>query len=184
MSQEKVIVVGAGLAGLSCAFELIKRGRIVTILESRGVLGGRTASWIDDGMPVESGLHKFLGVYRALPALLEDAGVQVDDIITWVDELEIHHPGGPNGRFTTAPYHHPLGTAASLVGNNALLQYSAIGPSRTHCRTSCEKLVQLDIRPLVHTAVHALLVSMHKSFQTLSLGKTAFRLEIRCRETG
>ena len=55
--RENVIVVGAGLAGLSCAFELIKRRRAVTILESRRVLGGRTASWIEDGMPVESGLH-------------------------------------------------------------------------------------------------------------------------------
>jgi 15-cis-phytoene desaturase len=118
---ENVIVVGAGLAGLSCAFELIKRGCAVTVLESRRVLGGRTSTWNEDGMPVESGLHKFLGIYRALPALLEEAGVKINDIIEWVDELQIHHPGGSNGRFTTAPYRHPLGTAASVFGNNALL---------------------------------------------------------------
>jgi 15-cis-phytoene desaturase len=119
--HENVIVVGAGLAGLSCAFELIERGCAVTIVESRAVVGGRAASWLEDGMAVESGLHKFLGVYRALPALLEEAGVKINDIIDWVDELHIHHPGGPNGRFTTAPYRHPLGTAASVFGNNALL---------------------------------------------------------------
>jgi 15-cis-phytoene desaturase len=121
MPTNTAIVVGAGLAGLTCAFELIKRGCRVTVLESRQVLGGRTSSWVEDGMPVESGLHKFLGVYRALPALLEEAGAKIADVITWVDELEIHHPGGPNGRFTTAPYRHPLGTAASLFGNNALI---------------------------------------------------------------
>jgi 15-cis-phytoene desaturase len=121
MPSKQVIVVGAGLAGLTCAFELLKRNCKVTVLESRRVLGGRTSSWNDDGMPVESGLHKFVGIYRALPALLEDTGVELRDIITWVDELEIHHPGGPNGRFITAPYHQPIGAASSLVGNNDLL---------------------------------------------------------------
>lgn len=121
MPTKKVVVVGGGLAGLSCGFELVNHGYAVTIVESRSVLGGRTSSWTEDGMPVESGLHKFLGVYRALPALLEEAGVQLNDIIAWVDELEIHHPGGPNGRFTTAPYRHPIGTTTSFLGNTALL---------------------------------------------------------------
>src|SRR3712207_4963448 len=103
MRSKQVIVVGSGLAGLSCAIELLKRQCQVTLLESRDVLGGRTASWVDDGMPVESGLHKFLGVYRALPALLDEVGVELSDVLEWVDELEIHHPGGPNGRFITAP---------------------------------------------------------------------------------
>jgi 15-cis-phytoene desaturase len=121
MGNEHVIVVGSGLAGLSCAIELLKNNRRVTVLESRSVLGGRTSSWVEDGMPVESGLHKFLGIYRALPGLLQEVGVNPNDILAWVDELEIHHPSGPNGRFTAAPYHHPLGTLASLFGNNELL---------------------------------------------------------------
>ncbi len=119
--KESVIIVGGGLAGLTCAFELAGGGYAVTVLESRSVLGGRTSSWVEDGMPVESGLHKYLGVYRALPGLFEQVGVKLEEVVTWVDELEIHHPGGPNGTFTTAPYRHPLGTAASMLGNNALL---------------------------------------------------------------
>jgi len=63
----EVIVVGSGLAGLSCAYRLAAAGRKVLVLEASDVLGGRTASWVQDGMPVESGLHKFLGIYRELP---------------------------------------------------------------------------------------------------------------------
>jgi monoamine oxidase len=40
----KVIVVGAGFAGLACAHELISAGCDVTILEARGRVGGRVRS--------------------------------------------------------------------------------------------------------------------------------------------
>lgn len=121
MLERQFVIVGAGLAGLSCAFELTKAGHATTVLEARSVLGGRTSSWVEDGMPVESGLHKFLGIYRALPKLLEECGAALSDIITWVDQLQIHHPNGPTGDFTTAPYRHPIGTIASLIGNNDFL---------------------------------------------------------------
>jgi hypothetical protein len=39
-------------------------------VEAGDVVGGRTASWVQDGMPVESGLHRFLGFYEELPAHL------------------------------------------------------------------------------------------------------------------
>ncbi|HEV2809557.1 MAG TPA: FAD-dependent oxidoreductase [Acidimicrobiales bacterium] len=59
-----VIVVGGGLAGLSAAFELSERDVEVLLIEAGDVVGGRTASWTEDGMPVESGLHRFLGFSR------------------------------------------------------------------------------------------------------------------------
>jgi 15-cis-phytoene desaturase len=118
---ENVIVVGAGLAGLAAAFELCKAGLSVRVLESRDVLGGRTSSWIQDGMPVESGLHKFLGIYRALPDLLKEVGVQLDDILEWVDELAFMDPHHPEAVFVPSPYHHPLQTAGSLLGNREFL---------------------------------------------------------------
>ena len=52
-----VIVAGAGLAGLSCAFELAEAGHRPLLLEAAPQPGGRTSSWTDpDGMKVESGL--------------------------------------------------------------------------------------------------------------------------------
>lgn len=113
-----IIVIGAGLAGMSAAFELSKQGKRVLVLEENNYIGGRTASWIDDGMPVESGLHKFLGIYRALPHLLRECGVHPDDILTWVDALELHTRDGKHAYFGAAPYHHPLRTIRGLLGNN------------------------------------------------------------------
>jgi 15-cis-phytoene desaturase len=121
MPRTEVIVVGAGLAGLSCAFELAEQGCEVTVLESHSVLGGRTASWIERGMPVESGLHKFLGVYRALPELLQRVGVDPDEVVTWVDELAYLDPVGPEARFTVSPYHHPVATAKTALSNTDFL---------------------------------------------------------------
>jgi 15-cis-phytoene desaturase len=119
--QSKVIVVGAGLAGLSCAFELAEQDVAVTVLESNPILGGRTASWVDRGMPVESGLHKFLGVYRALPDLLRRVGVDPDEMLTWVDELAYLDPGAPEALFKVSPFHHFLDTVRTALANTDFL---------------------------------------------------------------
>jgi NADPH-dependent 2,4-dienoyl-CoA reductase/sulfur reductase-like enzyme len=74
VTDADVVVAGAGLAGLACAFELATAGREVLVLDAREVVGGRTSSWDDHGMAVESGLHRMLGVYRAMPKVLERAG--------------------------------------------------------------------------------------------------------------
>jgi 15-cis-phytoene desaturase len=116
------IIIGAGLAGLTCAFELADQGLRPTVLESKPFVGGRTASWNDGGMAVESGLHRVLGVYRALPQLLSRAGVAIDSIVVWEDAFEIRVPdGGPRAVFGAAPLHRPFRTAAGLLGNNQLI---------------------------------------------------------------
>ncbi len=124
MSSEEVdvLVVGAGLAGLACAFELADLGRGVLVLEAQDHVGGRTASWLEDGMPVESGLHRWLGFFKRLPGLLERAGVDVNEILCWEDEVEIIVPdGGPSGVIGMAPVYKPLRTIGGLLGNNDLL---------------------------------------------------------------
>lgn len=95
MERADVVVVGGGLAGLSCGLELAEAGREVLLIEARDVVGGRTASWVEDGMPVESGLHRFLGFYVELPRLLRRAGVEPDDILCWEDEIEFCLMAGP-----------------------------------------------------------------------------------------
>jgi len=105
MATLDVVIIGAGLAGLSCGFEIIEQGREVAIFESRDVVGGRTSSWDEDGMLVESGLHRFLGYYEALPRLINNAGIELEDIIVWEDEIEIRLPdGGPTEVFGAPPH--------------------------------------------------------------------------------
>lgn len=118
-----VVVVGGGLAGLSCAFELADSGVPLLLLEAGDVVGGRTASWSEHGMAVESGLHRFLGFFTALPRLLERAGVDVDAIVCWEDEVEIRLPdGGPSGILGMSPVHKPFQTVRGIVANNDLLR--------------------------------------------------------------
>ncbi len=71
----RVAIVGAGLAGLSTAIELVDAGCEVEIFESRPFVGGKVGSWIDnDGNHVEMGLHVFFGCYYNLFALMEKVG--------------------------------------------------------------------------------------------------------------
>ena len=59
---QKVIVIGGGLAGLACAYELSQQGVEVTVLEARSRLGGRVITMRDvvPGKVVEGGAE-FVG---------------------------------------------------------------------------------------------------------------------------
>jgi len=71
----KVIVVGAGIAGLAAAWELMKAGQDVTILESERRPGGVILTERVDGFLVEAGPDGFLAGEPELPALAEEAGI-------------------------------------------------------------------------------------------------------------
>lgn len=118
-----VVVAGAGLAGLSCAFELAEQGYDVQVLEAQPWTGGRTASWTDpDGMRVESGLHRVIGTYRAMPDLLRRAGIGWDEIVIWEDEVEFRQPRpGASAVFSGAPLRNPLQALADVAGHNDYL---------------------------------------------------------------
>lgn len=115
--MQKIIVVGSGLAGLSAAIRLQERGYGVTVLESLNNLGGRTSSWVDDGLKVESGLHRYLGFYSHLPGLLRAAQVNINDIIVWEDKIDIRLPGGKKTTLALAPLRTPIGLVKSTVGD-------------------------------------------------------------------
>jgi monoamine oxidase len=66
---QKVIVVGAGIAGLVAAFELMQAGHQVVVLEARNRAGGRIFTLRDgfaDGLSVEAGAVDFSANYNLL----------------------------------------------------------------------------------------------------------------------
>jgi zeta-carotene desaturase len=71
----RVAIVGAGLAGLAAAVELVDAGHEVEIYEARPFIGGKVGSWVDgDGNHIEMGLHVFFNNYANLFALLKKVG--------------------------------------------------------------------------------------------------------------
>lgn len=71
----RVAIVGAGLAGMATAVELVDAGHQVEIFESRPFVGGKVGSWVDaDGNHLEMGLHVFFGNYYQLFDLMKKVG--------------------------------------------------------------------------------------------------------------
>lgn len=116
-----VIVIGSGLAGMSAAVYLSEAGKEVLVLEANPFIGGRTSSWVEDSMSIESGLHRFLGFYTALPDLLLKVGVNLDDMLCWEDELEIRAPDNAWATFGASPLHRPLKTLWGGLAHNKFL---------------------------------------------------------------
>lgn len=50
VSQSRIVVVGAGVAGLCCALELSERGHAVEVIDRGQHLGDRCCSWMAGGM--------------------------------------------------------------------------------------------------------------------------------------
>ncbi|MEL6928120.1 MAG: 9,9'-di-cis-zeta-carotene desaturase [Cyanobacteria bacterium J06600_6] len=71
----RVAIVGAGLAGMATAIDLVDAGAEVEIFESRPFVGGKVGSWVDkDGNHLEMGLHVFFGCYYNLFGLMAKVG--------------------------------------------------------------------------------------------------------------
>ncbi len=83
----RVAIVGAGLAGLAAAVELVDAGHEVEIFEARPFVGGKVGSWVDgDGNHIEMGLHVFFNNYANLFALMK----QVDAYDSLLPKEHVH----------------------------------------------------------------------------------------------
>ena len=81
--MRKALIMGGGLAGLSCGVALADRGIEVTVLEAGSRLGGRASSWRDEttGDSVDIGPHIFHSEYHNMLRFLCRLGSS--RLITW-----------------------------------------------------------------------------------------------------
>lgn len=77
--SKSVAIIGAGLAGLACAYELSQRGFAVTLLEKSPNLGGKIANWKiqvgDEEFLMEHGFHGFFPQYYNLKSLVKELAI-------------------------------------------------------------------------------------------------------------
>ncbi|MEW6777980.1 MAG: hydroxysqualene dehydroxylase HpnE [Bdellovibrionota bacterium] len=88
MPSKSVLVVGSGLAGLTAAVHLSRKGHRVTLAEQKKFLGGRTYSFQDKqtGEVVDNGQHVLTTTYDSLLELLEIIGTR--DKVCFPDRLQ------------------------------------------------------------------------------------------------
>lgn len=89
----KVVIVGAGIAGFSCALELKALKARCTILEKESTVGGRARSFTESGYVFDQGLHFFVGGFKSLIPILERSGIRMTTVgegAVWLKGGERH----------------------------------------------------------------------------------------------
>ncbi len=115
MSREKVVVVGGGIAGTEAALSCRRGGAEVTLLESRGRLGGAAFSFTREGLCVDNGQHVFLRCCTAYREFLDELGA--NELVTLQSRLEIPvlGPGGRRAALRRSSLPAPLHLAGTLA---------------------------------------------------------------------
>jgi oxygen-dependent protoporphyrinogen oxidase len=85
MGRERTVVIGAGLSGLSCAFDLKCAGQDVVVLEASARCGGVVDTVERDGFLFETGPHTVPASTIAFTQLCADLGIS--------DRLRVAHSG-------------------------------------------------------------------------------------------
>ena len=90
--MKRCVVLGAGLAGLTAAFELVRAGCRVTLVEAAPFAGGRASSWkTRSGLLSGTGLHVVASHYVNLLDVLNTVGGTRD--LVWWDRHTYLRPG-------------------------------------------------------------------------------------------
>jgi uncharacterized protein with NAD-binding domain and iron-sulfur cluster len=89
---KRVVVVGAGWAGLGATYHLAKQGYDVTLLEAGSYPGGLVAGWkTAAGRSVEAGIHGFWYPYSNIFSLINELGI--NPFTTWTRSSQ-YSPAG------------------------------------------------------------------------------------------
>ncbi|GFG76650.1 FAD-dependent oxidoreductase [Mycobacterium botniense] len=114
-SRPRVVVVGAGIAGLAAAAGLAERGVGVEVVEREHYLGGRVGGWTEhrDGaaLAMNRGFHAFFRQYYNLRSLLRRVDPRLS-MLTPVDDYPLVDAAGRRDSFRGLPRRPPWNALA------------------------------------------------------------------------
>src|ERR687885_2931962 len=89
---QRVVVVGAGWAGLGASYHLAQQGYDVTLLEAGPYPGGLVAGWkTAGGRSIEAGIHGFWYPYRNIFSLVRS--LEITPFTQWTRSSQ-YSPAG------------------------------------------------------------------------------------------
>lgn len=95
-SNEKVVVIGAGMGGLAAAMRLAHAGLDVTVVEAHGGPGGKMRTVPTVAGPADAG-PTVLTLRPLLERVFADAGARLDDHVTLIPETVLARHFWPDG---------------------------------------------------------------------------------------
>jgi zeta-carotene desaturase len=118
-AEKSVIVVGGGVAGMSCACSLASSGLRVSLVERRGYLGGRASSYRYPGVDevIDNCQHVLFGCCTNLLGFYRRIGVE--NKIHWTRSMTMIEPGGRRTVLGPSPLPAPLHGLPSLLAAKA-----------------------------------------------------------------
>ena len=117
MKSSSVVVLGAGPAGLTAAYELAKKGVQSTVLEQSGTVGGLAQTVVYKGYRFDIGGHRFFTKVSAVDQLWHE--VLGDDLLTRSRLSRIYY----NGKF----FSYPLKAFNALAGLGLIETLRCVG---------------------------------------------------------
>ena len=160
---DHVVVVGAGLGGLSAALRLAGAGRSVTVLERETVPGGRSGLLEDGGYAFDTG-----PTVLTMPDLIADAlasvGEELSDWLTLDPVQPLYRAQFADG--TSLDVHSYVEAMAAEVGFGVRcrLRPTAIAGSSRSCRGSTE----LEMRDFIDRNIDSPLDLLRPSLARLA----------------
>ena len=133
MKSSKVCVIGAGLTGLVTAYQLLKRGYDVTVLESTLAPGGMVSSFSMGWEKIEHIYHHIFTSDTFVTELAEELGLS--DQIQWLEPKNALYINNKLHPFTTPfdlltfdaiPFHERIRTGLAVVKAKSITDISTL----------------------------------------------------------
>ena len=117
----KIVVVGAGWAGLGATYHLAQQGYHVTLLEASSYPGGLVAGWkTPGGRSIEAGIHGFWYPYSNIFSLVHQLGL--NPFTPWTRSAQY----SPMGLEVESPIFQDLPTLPTPLGTVIYTQFKRL----------------------------------------------------------